>query len=385
MSEEMRERDVLGSRMVIAHRYRLLPTKGQHRRLSQALEQCRQLYNAGLEERIDCYRKTGRGRTYFDQTATLKEVRQDPDFARFPWMMHAFALRRLDHAYKAFFQRGGFPRFKGRGWLKTIGWAKAEGWRVRDGRFIAKGIGAIRIHLHRPISGEMRSCTIKRAGRHWYVSISCEVGCEPANDNPAIGIDLGLNHLAALSDGRIIENMRIGRRAAAEVRRRARRLARCQRGSSAYGKAKAALAAAHASIARRRDTYLHKVSRDLAHRFGTIAIEALNVRGLAKGILAKSVNDASWGKLIHMLGYKAAIAGSRLIEVDPRHTSQTCPECGEIKAKALSERVHSCPCGCVMDRDVAAAKVILLRAGIHAREALNVAGYGERAPRKAAA
>jgi len=100
-----------------------------------------------------------------------------------------------------------------------------------------------------------------------------------------------------------------------------------------------------------------------------IAIEALNVKGLAASMLSKSVNDAAWGKLIHMLRYKAAIAGSELIEVDPNHTSQTCPECGSIKAKDLSERVHNCPCGCVLDRDVAAAKVVLQRAICGPREA----------------
>jgi len=101
--------------------------------------------------------------------------------------------------------------------------------------------------------------------------------------------------------------------------------------------------------------------------------------------VARDVNDASWGKLISMLRYKVERAGSKLIEVDPRHTSQTCPECGSVKAKTLSERVHRCPCGSVMDRDVAAAKVILLRAAEHGREPDNVGGYAVRSARKAAA
>ena len=91
-----------------------------------------------------------------------------------------------------------------------------------------------------------------------------------------------------------------------------------------------------------------------------IAVEKLNIKGLAGGMLAKEVHDVSWGRLVQMLRYKAARAGGELIEVDPRYTSQTCPECGIIKKKELSERVHRCrPCGCVLDRDVAAARVIL--------------------------
>jgi putative transposase len=81
-------------------------------------------------------------------------------------------------------------------------------------------------------------------------------------------------------------------------------------------------------------------------------------------MLAREVHDVAWGRLIGMLRYKAAKAGAQLIEVDPNYTSQTCPDCGIVKRKELSERVHRCPCGCVLDRDVAAAKVILLRGGI---------------------
>jgi putative transposase len=77
----------------------------------------------------------------------------------------------------------------------------------------------------------------------------------------------------------------------------------------------------------------------------------------------KEVHDVSWGRLIGMLRYKAVRAGGIVIEVDPYGTSQTCPDCGVIKKKELSERVHRCLCGCVLDRDVAAAKVILHRAG----------------------
>src|SRR5689334_12334180 len=101
-------------KMLLAHRYRLLPTKGQHRRLREALEHSRCLYNAALEERIDSYRKTGKGRSYFDQSAALPEIRRDLGLDRYAWSMLAFPLKNLDLAYKAFFIRKGFPRFKGR-------------------------------------------------------------------------------------------------------------------------------------------------------------------------------------------------------------------------------------------------------------------------------
>jgi len=319
---------------------------------------------------MDCYRKTGRGRSYFDQSAELTHIRKDcPEFSRFSWMMQAFVLKKLHLAYEAFFKRAGFPRFKGKNWYKTIGWAKAEGWRVRDGYFVTKGIGAVRVHMHRPLPSKPLSCTVKREGRHWFVSFACEVDCSAYNDNPAVGIDLGITALAALSDGKMIRNLRASRRHRSEIRRRARQLSRCKVGSRNRNKVRDALRRAHLKIYRQRDAHLHSVSSRLVKSYGLIAIEALNVKGLAASMLSKSVNDAAWGKLIHMLRYKAAIAGSELIEVDPNHTSQTCPECGSIKAKDLSERVHNCPCGCVLDRDVAAAKVVLQRAICGPREA----------------
>lgn len=369
--------------MIRTARYRLLPTKGQHRRLLEALEHSRQLYNAALEERIDCYRKTGHGRSYIDQCKGLTELRAGG--AKYSVAMERAPLKALDRAFRSFFARGGFPRFKGRQWFKSIGWEDRDGWRVRDGRLIAKGIGAIRIHLHRNLPSEPISCRVKREGRHWFVCLSVNVDGSKVHDGPTIGVDVGISSLAALSTGEIIPNIKHRRRAERETRRRARALSRCRRGSARRQKVREKLAQWRAKERRARDTYLHQVSASLVRRFGVIAVEDLNVKGLAKSALARDVNDAAWGKLFSMLAYKAESAGCQIIKVDPRYTSQTCPECGEIKPKTLAERVHRCPCGCEMDRDVAAAKVILLRAVVSDRGVPNVAGCGERAPGKAVA
>lgn len=139
-------------------------------------------------------------------------------------------------------------------------------------------------------------------------------------------------------------------------------VARCKRGSATRAKRKAALARFHAYIANRRRDQLHNLSRSLVDRFGRIAIEDLNIKGLARGMLAKHVNDASWAQLTAMLEYKAASAGVDFVRVDPRGTSQECPKSGIVAAKTLAERMHRCECGCVMDRDVAAAMVVHFRA-----------------------
>lgn len=346
--------------LVRNYRFKLKPTRAQHDRLRAALEHSRQLYNAALEERIDCYRKTGKGRSYFDQTKALTELRRDG--TPYSQSMERAPLRALDLAYKAFFNLGGFPRFKGRDWFKSIGWVDHDGWKF-DGTFYAKGLGTIRVHQHRALPGRAKTARIKREGRHWYLYLATAVEASADNDNGvAVGIDLGLSTFAALSDGTMIPNPRFGRKAEKELRRRQRALARCKRGSKRRAKVRERVAQAHLFVRRARRTHHFQIAADLVRRFGTIAVEKLNTKGLARSALARSVNDAAWGQFISILSDKAESAGRKVIKVDPRGTSQTCPECGQVKAKELRERVHACDCGYTADRDVAAARVILHRA-----------------------
>lgn len=374
---------IVPDRLIRTYRFKLKPTRAQHNRLREALEHCRVLYNAGLAERIDCYRKTGKGRSFMDQCCALTELRRDPEFRHYAAVMQRGALRQLDHAYKAFFARGGFPRFKGRDWFKSMSWPQGDGWRF-DGRFTAKGIGTIRVHQHRKLPSAPKSACIKREGRHWYLLLACEIEAAPANDNgEAIGLDLGLSSFAALSDGTLIPNPRRGRKAQRELRRRQRALARCRRGSQRRRKARAKVATAHAAVRRARRTSHFQIAADLVRRYGLIAVENLNVKGLSRGILARDVNDAAWGSFIQILCDKAESAGSQVAKVDPRGTSQTCPACGVVEPKKLSERVHACPCGFTADRDVAAAQVVLHRA-VH-RPAEAKQAVAPASPRKAVA
>lgn len=372
----------VADRLIRTFRFRLKPTRAQHNRLRDALEHSRQLYNAALEERIDCYRKTGKSRSLFDQYMALTELRAGG--SRFAVSMERAPLKAVDLAYKAFFKRGGFPRFKGRDWFKSIGWSDKSGWRF-DGCFWAKGTGTIRVHQHRPLPSAPKTARIKREGRHWYLLLACEIEPGAANDNgEGAGLDIGLSSFAALSDGTLIPNPRHARKAHRELRRRQRALARCKRGSKRRRKVRRRVATAHAFVRRARRTGHFQIAADLVRRFGLIAVEDLNVKGLARSALARDVNDAAWGQFIQILCDKAESAGRKVVKVDPRGTSQTCPVCGLVEPKKLSERVHSCPCGFEADRDVAAAQVILLRA-VHGPAEHNVAGYGERAPRKAVA
>jgi putative transposase len=115
----------------------------------------------------------------------------------------------------------------------------------------------------------------------------------------------------------------------------------------------------HEKIENCRDDFLHKLSKQLVNDHDLIATEKLNIRGMVRSNLAKSILDAGWGRFNWMLSYKASSAGKTYIQVNPNATSQECNQCGQTVPKDRGERVHSCECGCVLDRDVNAAKNVL--------------------------
>ena len=362
--------------MMLTFRYRLLPTKRQHRALERILEDQRQLYNAALEERIDAYRKQGVTRTYIDQSRALTEWRQsDSDGASVPVSLQRWTLKRLDDAYRAFFKRvkvggkPGFPRFRGRGRFDSFGFRQFSGVGLKDGRLRFKGLpGGLRVHLHRPlpVGASIQSCVFRRDAKGWMVGLVVErLEASPRRDDPIVGVDLGISTFAALSDGGFIPSLKAARMAARRLRAAQRAVARKVRGSSGRRKARIEVARCHAATARARANHLHQASARLVRDYGTIVVERLNVKGLARNALAKDVHDASWARFISMLRYKAACAGTRIIDVDPYNTSQECSGCGIKVPKGLSERVHRCPhCGLIVDRDLNAARNILNRAGV---------------------
>jgi putative transposase len=381
----------LDSLSALTYRYRLLPTRTQHKALAAILETQRILYNAALEERILCWRATGKTRTYFDQCKALVECRRVlPEMAELPANLQRGTLQRLDQAFKGFFRRvkagekPGFPRFKGRGWFNSFEFAEFSGLTFDGKRLRFKGLpGGLWVHMHRPLpDADVVAAKFKRDVKGWFVCLV--VRAEPAakrGGDRIVGLDLGLSCLATGSDGLTIPNPRAAERVQKEMRRRQRELARAKRGSARRMKVKAHLARLHLKIKNSRNTALHQASAMLVNAYDVIALENLNVKGLARSKLARSVNDAAWGKLKFMIGYKAARAGIDLREVDPRNTTQECSRCGALVPKALSERVHACEhCGLTCNRDLNAARVILHRA-VGRPAGGNVTGCGERRPR----
>ena len=213
------------------------------------------------------------------------------------------------------------------------------------------------------MEGEIKTLTIRREAGCWYAcfSVQYEPTRLPHNSNN-IAIDVGLEAFATLSDGTRIENHRYYKTAQAKLRRAQRKLARRQnKKSKRRHKAILLLQKAHRHVANQRKDFQHKLSTQLVQNFGTIAVEDLNIKGLSAGVLGKAIHDVGWSTFLNMLAYKAENAGRQLLKVDPKYSSQECPNCHAIEKKALSKRVHRCDCGLTIGRDHAAACVILGR------------------------
>src|SRR5437588_1284208 len=205
-----------GQLVILTYRYRLLPLKSQDRVLERLCEAQRELYNAALEERIDCYRKTGKTRTYIDQCKALTQCRRDlPEVGELPVTLQRWTLKRLDDAFQGFFHRlkarsgkVGLPRFRGKGRWEAFGFAEFCGIRFDGRRLRFAGMpGGLKLHLHRPMPGDpdIRSCVFRRDGRGWHVCLQIAVGVpEKRAVSTALGVDLGLKVFAYCSDNVVI-------------------------------------------------------------------------------------------------------------------------------------------------------------------------------------
>jgi putative transposase len=378
--------------LILTYKYRLLPTRKQHEALIAILDAQRALYNAALEERIDCYRKTGRTLTYIDQCKSLTECRKHlPEMAAIPANIQRGTLKRLDEAFKGFFlrlrrgDRPGFPRFRGAQWFTSFAFNEFVGIGFDGRRLRFKGLpSGLRVHLHRQMpTGKILTAKLKRDHKGWSVCFAVRSDvAEKRIVQSAVGIDVGIKTLAATSDGLLIPNPRSARRSERAMRRAQRALARAKRGSVGRRKARKHVARLHAKVTNTRRTALHQISAMLVRRYDAIIVEALNTKGLARGILARDIHDAGWSTLRDFLRYKAERAGAHFIEVDPKFTSQDCSACGDRVPKTLADRTHDCPhCGYVEDRDINAARVILSRAGMGPGVG-NVGGCAVRRPGK---
>ncbi|NVO66923.1 RNA-guided endonuclease InsQ/TnpB family protein [Methanofollis tationis] len=360
-----------------AYRYRLSPAKSQVTLLEQTLETCRWVYNETLAMRKNAWEQEQRSISYYESKRQIPLWKKErPELSTVYSQVLQDVSMRVDLAFKAFFRRvkagekePGFPRFKGRGRYDSFTYPQ-YGFKIDGNTLTLSKIGDLRVVLHRPIEGTIKTLTIRRsATRKWYACFAVEYEPSPVpQKETTVGIDVGLESFATFSNGEKIENPRFFRTDEKALAKAQRKLSKAEKGTPERKKARKIVAHIHERIANRRLNFAHQTSRQLVDRFGTIVFEDLNVKNMQKNhYLARSIADVAWNMFITITGSKAEEAGSRVILVNPRNTSQMCSRCGMIVAKTLSDRVHSCPhCGLVMDRDQNAA-INIMRLGLQSQ------------------
>jgi putative transposase len=219
-------------------------------------------------------------------------------------------------------------------------------------------IGEIEVVLHRPIPDGfvIKQATILCKADGWYVSFSLEDGTVPEplpvdEIKSVVGIDVGVEKFLATSDGQAVEVPQFYRKAQSTLTRQQRKLARKQKGSKNYQKQASKVARLHLHVARQRKEFHYQVAHWLCATYDLIAFENLNIKGLAKTRLAKSILDAAWGAFLNILQAVAVKRGKWAVEGNARGTSIECSSCGQRVEKTLKDRVHRCGCGLVIDRD----------------------------------
>jgi putative transposase len=373
------------------------------------VESHRELYNAALQERRDAWAHSKTRIYYGDQSAQLTEIRAlRPDVAVWSFSSQQATLRRLNMAFVGFFGRvktakpgvkAGYPRFKGVRRFDSVVWPKdGDGarWLPEAKRVYLQGIGRVKVDVHRRVQGRVKTIQIKRQGRRWVLVLSCDD--VPNNPLPATGrqagIDVGIVRFATTSDGERVDNPRWGRVAAERLAAAQQRLASAKRGSENRERCRETVAARHRKIANQRKDFHHKQARALVERYDLVVVEDLPIANMtrrakpvadeenpgqflpngarAKSGLNRSIGDAGWGGFVSILRAKAEDAGRIWIEVDPRHTSDGCEQCGYAAAEnRVTQSAFECQrCGHCAPADEHAARNIL-RAGLalHAQAA----------------
>ncbi|MFE7393107.1 RNA-guided endonuclease InsQ/TnpB family protein, partial [Streptomyces sp. NPDC057582] len=393
-----------------AYKFLLRPTARQDQALREMLRDHCSLYNGALQERRDAYRHASKTTVrYGQQSAQLKDIRAfDPERqGRWSFSSQQATLRRLDKAFAAFFRRvktaeaPGYPRFRTVGRFDTVDFPKdGDGCRwdatPHDPvtRVRLQGVGHVKVHQHRPVVGKVKTVSVKREGKRWYVILTADQ--EQPEPLPAtgsvVGIDLGIANFLADSNGEFVPNPRHGAKAAAKLEAAQQALARCKRGSKRRRKAVETVARLHRKVRRQRLDHAHKTALNLVRDHDVIAHEDLRIRNMSKapapkpdlatpgsflpnGAVAKaglnrSIADAGWGVFLTILNAKAECAGREVMAVDPRNTSRRCPVCGYTakENRPTQETFHCVACGHSAHADTVGA-LNVLRAGLVRREA----------------
>ncbi|NEO01259.1 MAG: transposase [Moorea sp. SIO3I7] len=398
-----------------AYQYRLRLTKSQTAKIEKWLDMLRYQYNYLLADRFNWYEQNRcsinscpivchlpnlrNNPDYFSQKRTLPQLKKDR-----PWYgeIHAHVLqdcvKRVDLAIARFLKgdsngkKSGRPRFKGKNRYRSFTFPSLSKNPINGSILTLPKFGQVKMIYHRsiPEGFKVKTATITRKADGYYVTLSIQDDTIPdviPIDNVAnpVGIDMGLKSFLVKSDGSEVLIPQYYRKAQKRLKKIQKAVSRSKKGSNNRKKAVTKLGKAHKKVADTRKDFHFKTAKELLDSHDLVAHEKLNIKGLAKTKMAKSVLDAGWGQFLSILSVKALNAGLITKAVNPRNTSQNCSNCGKKVPKKIKDRIHSCPhCSYVADRDVNAAINILNLAVGHSvsnkayRVTEAVAGVGKK-------
>ena len=359
-----------------AYKFRAYPSKEQKLILNHQMLLCKELYNHLLEKSKSHFKDTGKTFTKYDMVKwTTKFKKEHPEYTEVYSQVLQNVPDRLSKAYKNFFRRAkekrngkrqkvGFPRFKS--FVSSLTYPQS-GFKLERKRIELSKVGRINFVNHREIEGDIKTLSVKKTkSGEWYITISVEKeDIVPfTNGKEAVGMDLGIDKYATLSDGSMLQNKHISQQQRNMLKRLQKKISGRKKGSSNRRKAVRRFARYSGHISRIREDHLHKLSHNLVHSYSFIAYEELGIANMVRNRhLAKSISESSWGNFIQMLQYKAENAGCAAVGVNPQNTSKTCSGCGNVQDIPLSERIFKCErCTLKIDRDLNASKNILNRA-----------------------
>ncbi|NEO38538.1 MAG: transposase [Moorea sp. SIOASIH] len=376
--------------MIASYQYRLRLTKSQKAEVEKWLELLRYQYNYLLADRFNwyeqnrcsinscpliCYLPDLRNNPdYFSQKKTLPQLKKDrPWYKVLQSQVLQDCVKRVDLAFKGFLKgdsngkKSGKPRFKGKNRYKSFTFPSLSKNPINGNILTLPKLGKVKMVYHRPIPKgfKIKTATITRKADGYYVTLSIKDDSVPGtipvdNVSNPVGIDMGLKSLLVKSDGTEVQIPQYYRKAQKRLKKIQKAVTRSKKGSKNRKKAVTKLGKAHKKVADTRKDFHFKTAKNLLDDHDLVAHEKLNIKGLAKTKLAKSVLDAGWGQFLSILSNKAENAGLVTVAVNPRNTSQNCSNCGKKVPKKLKDRIHSCPhCGYVADRDLNAAINIL--------------------------
>ncbi|NEO41410.1 MAG: transposase [Moorea sp. SIOASIH] len=373
-----------------AYQYRLRLTKKQVAKIDKWLDMLRCQYNYLLADRLNGYEQNRCSINSCPLTCNLPHLRNNPDYfsqkktlpelkKSRPWYadIHSQVLqdcvKRVDLSFKRLLKgdcngnRSGKPRFKSKNRYRSFTFPSLPKDPISGKSLTLPKFGKVKVIYHRPIPDgfKVKTATITRKADGYYVTLSIQDDSVPniipidSVANP-VGIDMGLKSFLAKSDGTEVPIPQYYRKAQKRLKKIQKAVSRSKKGSNNIKKAILKLGKAHKKVADTRKNFHFKTAIDLLDNHDLVAHEKLNIKGLAKTRMAKSVLDAGWGQFLSILSVKAKNAGLITKAVNPRNTSQNCSNCGKKVPKKLKDRIHSCPhCGYVEDRDINAAKNIL--------------------------